>query len=320
MSDKTVLGIDVSKQSFDVFLMSGSKTQSGKFNNSSAGFKQLRKWLRSNKINQVHACLEATGRYGDKLCHFLHKEGHLVSVVNPLRIKRHRESDLIRNKTDPVDARLIADFCMNKKTSLWAPPSEEVQYLQSLTRRIENLEKMRRMESNRLEAAPEQVRTSVERIIATIDEEIQELEKLIKQHFDDHPDLKHKKDLLESIPGIGEKTAQLLLSEIQFERFNSAKQVAAQAGITPYREQSGTTVDRTRISRIGNSRIRRALYFPAMTATKYNTVIKLFTERLKLNGKTNKQIVCAAIRKLLHIAFGVIKNNRPFDPNIAQFA
>ena len=320
MSDKTVLGIDVSKLTLDVFLMSGSKAQAGKFANSSAGFKQLKKWLRSNGVKQVHACMEATGRYGDKLCHFLHKEGHLVSVVNPLRIRRHRESDLIRNKTDPVDARLIADFCLKKKTSLWTPPPEEVKYLQSLTRRIDSLEKMRQMELNRLEAAPKQVRTSVGRIIASIDEEIKELEQLIKQHFDDHPDLKHKKDLLESIPGIGEKTAQLLLSEIQFERFDSAKQVAAQAGITPYREQSGTTIDRTRISRIGNHRIRRALYFPAMTATRYNRTIKLFAERLKLNGKTNKQIVCAAIRKLLHIAFGVIKNNRPFDPNIGQFA
>ena len=320
MSDKTVLGIDISKLTFDVFLMSGSKAQSGKFDNSVSGFKKLKKWLLSNKAEQVHACMEATGIYGDKLCYFLHKEGHLVSVVNPYRVKCHGESDLRRNKTDKADAKLIADFCLTKKTSLWEPPSEEVLYLQSLTRRIDSLEKMRQMESNRLEAAPKQVKTSIGRIIATIDEEIKELEELIKQHFEDHPDLKHKKDLLESIPGIGEKTAQLLLSEIQFERFDSARQVAAQAGITPYREQSGTTLDRTRVSKIGNRRIRRALYFPAIVATKHNPTIIDFAARLNQNGKTNKQIVCAAIRKLLHIAFGVIKNNRPFDPNIGQFA
>jgi len=320
MSDKTVLGIDISKLTLDVFLISGSKSQAGKFDNSASGFKRLKKWLRSSNVEQVHACMEATGSYGDKLCHFLHKEGHLVSVVNPVRVKRHGESDLRRNKTDESCARLIADFCLTKKTSLWTPPSEEILYLQSLTRRIDSLEKMRRMESNRLEMAPKQVRTSIRRIIATLDEEIKELEELIKQHFHDHPDLKHKKDLLESIPGIGEKTAQLLLSEIQFERFDSARQVAAQAGITPYREQSGTTLDRTRVSKIGNRRIRRALYFPAMTAVRYNQTIKSFAERLRHNGKTNKQIVCAAIRKLLHIAFGVIKNNRPFDPNVGQFA
>lgn len=320
MPDKTVLGIDISKSTFDVFLIAGSKSQPGKFDNSVSGFKQLKKWLRSRKVKQVHACMEATGSYGDKLCHFLHKEGHLVSVVNPARIKAYGESDLRRNKTDKADAKLIADFCLTKKTSLWQPPSEEVLYLQSLTRRIDSLEKMRRMESNRLEAAPKQVRSSIGRIIANIDEEIKELEELINQHFDDHPDLKHKKDLLESIPGIGEKTSQLLLSEIQFERFDSAKQVAAQAGITPYREQSGTSLDRSRVSKIGNGRIRRALYFPAMTATRYNKTIRDFAARLERNGKTNKQIVCASIRKLLHIAFGVIKNNRPFDPNIGQFA
>lgn len=320
MSEKAVLGIDVSKSTFDVFLVNGEEALAGEFANSAAGYKQLKKWLKSRKVRQVHACMEATGKYGEKLCHFLHKEGHLVSVVNPVRVKRHGESDLRRNKTDKADARLIADFCLKKKVGLWEPPSEEVLYLQSLTRRIDSLEKMRRMESNRLETAPGQIKGSIERIISSIDEEIKELEQLIKKHFDDHPDLKHKKDLLESIPGIGEKTAQLLISEIRFESFESARQVAAQAGVTPFREQSGTTLNKTRLSKIGNPRIRNALYFPAMTATRHNETIRLFAERLRRNGLKPKQIVCAAIRKLLHIAFGVIKNNRPFDPNFGQFA
>lgn len=320
MPVKTVLGVDISKRKFDVFLIATGKSLPGKFDNTLSGFKQLRKWLRSNKAKQVHACIEATGPYGDELCHFLYKEGHLVSLVNPLRVKRHGESDLMRNKTDESCARLIADFCLKKKTSLWEPPSKEVAYLQSLTRRIDSLENMRQMESNRLESAPKQVSASIKRIITMIDKEIKELEELIKRHFDDHPDLKHKKDLLESIPGIGEKTAKMLLSEIQFERFESARQVAAQAGITPFRRQSGTTVDKTSVSKIGNKRIRRALYLPAMTAARHNEIVKEFNERLKRNGKSGKQRVCASIRKLLHIAFGVIKNDRPFDPNIGQFA
>ena len=320
MTQKAVLGIDISKSAFDVCLVVGDEAQAGKFDNSATGYKQLKKWLKSRKVRQVHACLEATGPYTEKLCYFLHKEGHLVSVVNPLRVKRHGESDLRRNKTDKTDARLIADFCLKKKTGLWEPPSEEVLYLQSLTRRIDSLEKMRRMEMNRLEAAPDLVRSSIERMISSFDEEIKELEGQIRKHFDDHPDLKHKKDLLESIPGIGEKTAQLLLSEIRFESYESARQVAAQAGVTPFREQSGKTLNKTRLSRIGNPRLRNALYFPAMTATRYNETIRLFAERLRSNGLKPKQIVCAAIRKLLHIAFGVIKNNRPYDPNFEQFA
>lgn len=320
MSVRSVLGIDVSKKTLDVFLMSGSKAEAGKFVNSAKGFKQLIKWLQSYGIKQVHACMEATGSYGKKLCYFLHESGHLVSVVNPLRVKRYGQSDLRRNRTDKSDAKLIADFCLTKKTSLWEPPSAEVQALQALTRRIESLEKMRQMESNRLEAAPKQVRTSIKRIIANFDKEIKQIEKLIKKHFDDHPDLKHKKELLESIKGIGDKTAKLLLSEIQFERFDSARQVAAQAGVTPSREQSGTSVNKTKLSKIGNHRLRRALYFPAVSAIQHNQIIKPFAKRLEQNGKANMQIICAAKRKLLHIAFGVIKNNRPFDPNMAQFA
>ncbi|MCO6510034.1 MAG: IS110 family transposase [Aridibacter famidurans] len=320
MAEKAVLGIDISKATFDVFLKAGDESHAGQFDNSVAGFKQLKKWLRTRKAGRVHACMEATGAYGVKLCNFLYDEGHEVSVVNPLRVKRYGESDLRRNRTDNTDARLIADFCLNMKTSLWEPPSEEVLCLQSLTRRIESLQKMRLMESNRMDTAPEQVKGSIARIISSIDREIKEVEKLIKKHFDDHPDLRHKKDLLESIPGIGEKSARLLLSEILFERFESAKQVAAQAGLTPSREQSGTTLDKTRISKIGNPRIRRALLFPAMAAIKHNAVVSSFAARLERNGLTPMQVVCASKRKLLHIAFGVIKNDRPFDPNFAQVA
>ena len=87
MSNKSVLGIDVSKKTFDVFLMSGSKAEAGEFDNSIKGFKQLNKWLQSNGTEKVHACMEATGTYGKKLCSFLHEAGHLVSVVNPLRVR-----------------------------------------------------------------------------------------------------------------------------------------------------------------------------------------------------------------------------------------
>lgn len=320
MTEKAVLGIDISKSTFDVFLKSGDESQTGRFDNTATGYKQLKKWLKSRKAGRVHACMEATGPYGVKLCHFLHDEGHEVSVVNPLRIKRYGESDLRRNKTDKTDARLIADFCMNKKTAPWEPPSEEVLYLQSLTRRIESLEKMRRMETNRLETAPDPVKGSIERIIASIDQEIKEVEKLIKKHFNDHPDLRHRKDLLESIPGIGEKSSRVLLSELFFDRFESPRQVAAQAGLNPSREQSGTTLNKTKLSKVGNPRIRNVLLMPAMTAIKYNAVVRSFAKRLKRNGLTDMQIVCAAERKLLHIAFGVIKNDRPFDPNFAQAA
>ena len=173
------------------------------------------------------------------------------------------------------------------------------------------------LETNRLESAPESVMPSLKRMIGNLKKEIDNVRRLIKDHIDNYPDLKQQSELLQSIPGIGEKTARLLLGEIEFSQFDSARALAAHAGVTPRKFQSGSSLDRTRLSKLGNGRIRKALYFPAISALKYNQVVKWFAERLSQNGKTPMQVIGAAMRKLLHIAFGVIKNNRPFDPNPA---
>jgi len=316
--EKTVLGIDVGKKFLDVFLMfDEKKVLQHKFANSPKGFKLLAGWLASLRITQVHACLEATGVYGEAVAEFLYEKGHRVSVVNPLRIKSYANSDLQRNKTDSADARTIAAFCLVKDPGDWHPMPAEVKHLQELSRRLESLADMLGSENNRLESSSPRVRPSVKRMIRTLEKEIENVRRLIKEHIDDHPDLKQQSDLLQSIPGVGEKTAQLLLSEIEFSRFDSARSVAAQAGVTPGRRQSGTSINWTRLSKIGNGRIRKALYFPAITAIKHNEIVRTFASRLSQNGKAPMQVICAAMRKLLHIAFGVLKNNQPFDPNLA---
>ena len=189
--------------------------------------------------------------------------------------------------------------------------------MQALSRRLEVLEKMLTAEHNRLDTAPKTVAPSVKRVITDLEKEIDNVQLLIKDHINNHPDLKQQSELLQTIPGIGEKTANLLLSEIEFRSFSSARAVAAHAGVTPRRSQSGTSLNRTRLSKIGNSRIRKALYFPAITALRYNQVISAFATRLRENGKRPMQVVGAAMRKLIHIAYGVIKNNRPFEPTPA---
>jgi transposase len=314
---EAILGIDVAKKKLDVALMFNDRTLTRKFDNSPKGFKELQGWLTSLHIERVHACLEATGVYGEAVAEFLYERNHRVSVVNPLRIKGYAKADLHRNKTDPADARVIADFCLRKDPLDWKPLSVEVKHLQALTRRIESLDQMLNAEQNRLEAATAKVRPSVERMIEMLETEIKNVKRLIKEHIDNYPDLKQQNELLESIPGIGQKTASLLLGELEFRRFDSARSVAAHAGLTPGKEQSGTTLNRTRLSKLGNGRIRKALYFPAMVAIKHNQIIKQLASRLSQNGKTPMQVICAAMRKLLHIAFGVIKHNRPFDPNVA---
>jgi transposase len=316
---KTVLGIDVAKKKLDVCLMFGDKVLMKKIDNNTDGFKLLQGWLMSLHIERVRACLEATGAYGEAVAEFLHEQGHRVSVVNPFRVKGFASSDLKRNKTDTADARTIAAFCLAKDPEDWRPLPPEVKQLQALTRRIEALERMLVVETNRLEMAPDATRPSINRMIGSLNEEIENVQRLIKDHIDNNPDLKQQSDLLQTIPGIGEKTARLLLGEIEFRQFDSARALAAFAGVTPRKFQSGSSLNRTRLSKLGSGRIRKALYFPAISAVKYNEVIKQFARRLSENGKTPMQIIGAAMRKLLHIAYGVIKHNRPFDPNPALF-
>jgi len=314
---RIVLGIDVSKKTLDAALIFDNRTFCKQFRNSSEGFELLAAWLAFLQITQVHACLEATGSYGEAVALFLHERGHLVSVVNPLRIKGYAQSNMQRNKTDRLDARLIASFCLTQEPDEWLPPSAEVKQLQAFMRRIEVLEEMRQAEENRLANAESLVQPSIGRMIHLLKEEIIQLEKQIKEHIDRHPNLKEQSRLLETIPGIGARTAHLLLSEIEFERYSSARSIAAQAGVTPRKRQSGTSLKQTNLSKLGNARLRKALYFPAIVARQHNEIVKEFAERLKKKGKAPMQIVCAAMRKLLHIAFGVLKHKRAFDSSLA---
>lgn len=314
---KNILGIDVSKRKLDVALIFDAKTLIKQFDNSVSGCKLLNAWLKSLHLQTVHACLESTGIYGDLVARILHEAGHFVSVVNPLRIKAYAVSALTRNKTDKADAGLIADFCLTQKPAQWTPASPGVIKIQAISRRVEALEEMLQVERNRLDVSPKNVQSSIRRIIKTLEKEIQSLETQIKDQIDQDPKLKNQNDLLKSIPGIGEKTSHMLLSEVEFERFDSAREVAAFAGVTPKQRKSGTSLNFTRLSKMGNSRLRKRLYFPAIVAGQHNQIIKDFAKRLAKNGKSGKQIVCASIRKLLHIAFGVLKNQTPFDPNMA---
>lgn len=314
---KNILGIDVAKRKLDVALIFATRVLTKQFDNSPKGFKLLNAWLKSLHITQVHACLEATGPYGDAVALYLHQAGHFVSIVNPFRIKGYASAKLNRNKTDTADARLIADFCLTQNPDQWFPSEPQVIELQAFTRRIEMLDEMLQMEKNRLNVSPSKTKQSIKRIIKTLEKEIEHLRANIKEHINQNPDLKQQDMLLQTIPGIGEKTSHLLLAEITFSRYSSARQVAAFAGVTPRKRKSGTSLDQTYLSKQGNGRVRKALYFPAIVATRYNKIINQFASRLEKNGKAPMQIVCASSRKLLHIAFGVLKTKTPFNPDLA---
>ena len=237
--------------------------------------------------------------------------------MNPLRIKRYAASKLQRNKTDREDAKVIADFCATQHPPLWTPPAAEVQELQALVRRLGSLIEDRTRETNRLKSGPvsERVCRSIETHLTFLDEQIAALETDIQEHIDHHPELRRQATLLESIPGIGAKTAARLLGEMpDVSLFDSAAQLSAYAGLSPRQEQSGTSVHkRSRLAKTGKRELRTALYMPALAALRFNPIIQTLAERLAARGKHKMVIVGAAMRKLLHLAYGV-----PFDPNYAQ--
>ena len=316
----SALGIDIAKLKFDVCLIKeNGKAKHKVFDNNRNGFEKLAAWLSSHKIVDLHVCLEATGSYGEALAIFLFDAGFPVSVVNPAQVKAFAASRLTRTKTDKVDAELIARFCLAHSPEAWTPPAAQVRELQALVRRLESLVEMRVMEENRLSSGItiDSVRQSLETHIAYLCEEIKQTELLIQEHINKHPDLKQKSDLLDSIPGIGETTAALLLAEIpNINQYKSARQVAAYAGLVPRERRSGSSVrGRTCLSKIGNARLRKALYFPAMTALRCSEFFQAWASGMRERGKSKMAVIGAAMRKLIHLAYGVLKTGVPFDPN-----
>src|SRR5262245_38134009 len=156
-----------------------------------------------------------------------------------------------RNKTDKSDACLIADFCLTQQPSLWLPPTPAVAELQALSRRIEVLEEMLQAEKNRLPMAPAKTKPSIQRMIQPLAQESTDLDSSINDHRDQNPGLKAQPELLQSIPGIGEKTARLLLSEMDFSRYESAREVAAYAGVSPKKRESGSSLQQTNLCKLG---------------------------------------------------------------------
>ena len=314
------LGIDVSKLKFDACLVrDDGKLRHKVFPNTEAGFAQLSAWLLKHRVERAHACLEATGAYSEALAAYLHESGHEVSVINPAQIKAYAQSRLSRAKTDKADATLIAQFCAERRPPRRSPLPQEVRELQALARRLDSLLEMRQMEANRLEVAGTRaVKESLSEHIAFLDQEIARAEGLIRSHIGSHPGLRAQRDLLLSIPGVGETTAAKLLSEIMdVKLYESARQLAAFAGLAPRLHESGSSVRRKpRLSKAGAPRLRKALYFPAISAIRYNPYVKDLSERLRARGKCPMQVIGAAMRKLVHIAYGVLKSGRPFDPGL----
>ncbi|MBS7458188.1 IS110 family transposase [Coralloluteibacterium stylophorae] len=314
-----LVGVDVAKRSFDLAtpLPNGKHRTKARLRNDEAGFKLLHAWLAQHVASDAWVVMEATGSYHEALAEYVHGLGYRVAVLNPAQVASYAKSQLQRVKTDRTDAKLLATYAQRHLDQLrpWQPDPPALKRLRALVRRLQDLQEMAQMEQNRLDVASANVDGSIQQVLAHLRSEIDRIQREIDDHIDNDPTLRQRRDLLVSIDGIAQRTAALLLAELgDATRFRDAGAVTAFAGLNPKLQESGTYRGHVRISRIGSARLRRGLYMPALVALSHNPVLQALKQRLKLRGKCAKQIICAAMRRLLRIVYGVLKSGQPFDP------
>jgi transposase len=288
---KHILGVDVAKAKLDVALLfPNGKCHSRRVDHTTAGFEILSAWLAKREVVELHVGMEATGTYWEweAVAEFLVAAGHRVSVINPAQIKAFGGASRVRPKTDPVDARLIAAFCLAQTPEPWQAPAPAQRERRALVARREALiNTMRTQEHNCRLVAREAVREGIQAHLAYLEKAITEVEAAIRRKIDDDPSLQGQRGLLDSIPGLGDKTIPVLLSPFGGEpRLTKAQQAAAYAGLDPRQHESGSSArGKPRLSKVGHSALRKALYMPARVTITKTTWGKAFRDRLAAVGK-----------------------------------
>jgi transposase len=315
---RVALGLDVSKLTIDVCLLfpDGTK-QKTRVPNNRAGFVEVLSLLHGLEMSQIHACMEPTGRYNRPLANFLHVVGIRVSLVNSFTVQNHGRSKKIRSKTDALDGYLLADYCLMHNPPAWTPPSNNRLQLRDIQNRLANIDEMIRQEENRLEAGLESelVRQDIEDSLGRLYVRKKNLEAAAKELVCEDPMLDQALKILTSIIGIGEGSAIQMLAFIRFEQFADGRKVGAYVGLAPVIHESGTSIHcKPHISRAGSSLLRKALYFPAMSAMQHNPQLRQFADRLREKNKPPKVIICAVMRKLLILASALIRKRELYDP------
>jgi transposase len=322
-------GIDISYKTFRACLVTYDDNQevkvvgSKKFDNTNGGFKLFEKWyLNKHKYTDLpmHFCMEATGVYHENLAHYLHSKGQKVSIILANKARKYLDSLGLKSKTDPIDARGLAQMGAERKLKVWDPPADFFAELRCITRHHQSLQELKTAQQNILHAheassnKAKLVKKQLKQTIKSIDKQLERLKEELSIQVDKNPDIRRKVDQICKIKGIGELTVCVIIAETYgFELFNSAKQLISYSGYDVIENQSGKHVGKTRISKKGNSRIRRALFLPAFNAVSPDQPIfyNLFTRTLDKHKIKMKSYV-AVQKKLLTTIYALWKNEEDF--------
>ena len=317
------LGIDVSKAKLDCLLldMASNKRKSKTVANSPEGFRTLLAWLDKQQASAAHVIMEPTGVDHEPAALALSDAGMKLSLVNPAQLRQFAQALGIKTKTDAADSAVLARYGATQNPERWRPPPACVRELRALLARRDAVAEDLQRERNRAEKAvatetPALVQQSIDQAIAFLGKELDQLQQAINQHIDRYPELHEKRELLLSIPGVGSRVSDHLTALLASRDFEHAEQLAAYLGLVPVAWESGSSVHgRPHLSKAGPAHLRKLLYLPAVVATRWNPHVKALYERLLARGKSKMAGIGAAMRKLVHLCFGVVKSGKPYDPN-----
>lgn len=306
------VGVDVAKAKLDVYLFERGRMFS--ISNEEGAIAALIRRLSRYRLERI--VIEATGRLEQPFVRAAIAKGLPVVIVSPLKIRRFAGAIGQLAKTDEIDARLIAQFAATLKPVAHPTPDAKAQLIKDLVVRRRQLTALRTMEKNRRQVMPEALKPSIDRIIETLDREIESLEQLVQHAVEQHDAWRHKRDLLTSMPGIGRSVASTLIGDLPELGSLCRRQIAALTGVAPFNRDSGTLRGKRRI-RGGRAHSRTALFLSAMVATRYNPDIKRFYERLLQAGKHKKVALTACIRKIVAALNAMLRDNKPWQSSFA---
>ncbi len=323
------LGMDVAKAKLDCCLLlneDSDKRKTKSVANSRHGVVDLLAWIGKHHVlpDELHVIMEGTGVYHEQAALALADAGVTVSIVNPAQVKDFGRGLAVRTKTDGVDSYVLARYGALLKPAAWIPPAPEARMLQALLARRDAIAQDLQRERNRQEKAdatdtPALIRQSLSDSIEFLSKQLTQLQRDIDQHIDRHPGLKDDLALLQSIPAVGPQVGNNMLAVMHSHDFGSAEQLAAYLGLVPIERQSGTSVlGRAKLSKAGPARIRAVLYMAAIVATRCNPHVKTVYDRLLARGKPKMSALGAAMRKLVHLCFGVLKTRQPYQHDYAN--
>lgn len=319
MITRTLIGIDVSKDWFDVALRQGKVYPSQRFDQSKEGHAQFVEWVRAHTAKNVLVCMEHTGGYEQALAFACINAGFKVSLVDGGAITKYRESfGKTKGKTDACDARLIARYAHERKPAVWDPNPPEYRRLTEFVRHRQDLMDQKHAWTCRSKnpCDTEYVVQQRHCQLQVLEQQLVDLEKTIRLHVKSNPRLKEDVQLLESLDGVAFISSIRILSEVgTIARFTSGDSLALFAGLTPITRESGKKASKRRLPVYGNMQLRNALYWPVIVAMRLKKSFSKYTDRISSNGtKLKMTVITAGMRKLAHVIYGILTNRKPYDP------